>query len=115
MKRATDDVFRLKVPLLAQRCTKLQVSATANTGVYNGLMTEMKADGRQWLLIIHCVSHRIELAIKDSHLKLRHMLYSVATGNPTAVNQSFFASLNKNDERKVLDRTFSSIHSLHIS
>ena len=35
--------------------------------------------------------------------ELRHLLYSVATGNPTAVDQSFFASLNEDDERKVLD------------
>ena len=63
----------------------------------------MKADGRPWLLTIHCVSHGIELAFKDRRLKLRHMLYSVATGNPTAVDQSFFASLNEHDERKVLD------------
>ena len=34
--------------------------------------------------------------------ELRHLLYSVATGNPTAVDQSFFASLNEDDER-VLD------------
>ena len=29
----------------------------------------MKACGRPWLLTIHCVSHRLELAIKDSLLK----------------------------------------------
>ena len=34
--------------------------------------------------------------------ELRHLLYSVATGNPTAVDQSFFASMNEQDERKVL-------------
>ena len=34
--------------------------------------------------------------------ELRHLLYSVTTGNPTAVDQSFFASLNEDDER-VLD------------
>ena len=34
--------------------------------------------------------------------ELRHLLFSVATGNPTAVGQSFFASLNEDDER-VLD------------
>ena len=88
--------------------TKQHVSATdngvaVNTGVHNGLMTQMKADGRPWLLTIHCFSHLIELAIKDSLLKLCHMLYSVATGNPTAVDQSFFASLNEDDERKMLD------------
>ena len=34
--------------------------------------------------------------------ELRHLLYSVATGNPTAVDQSFFVCLNEEDERKVL-------------
>ena len=65
-ERAIDDVFRLKVALPAELYTKLQVSATAdgpavNTGVYNGLMTQMKADGRPWLLTIHCVAHHLEL------------------------------------------------------
>ena len=74
LKRAINDVFRLKVALPAERYIKLQVSAMAggaavNTGVYNGLMTQMKADGRPWLLTIHCVAHRFELAIKDSCLK----------------------------------------------
>ena len=74
LKRAIDDVFRVKVPIEADRYTKLQVSATAdgasvNTGIYNGLLTKMKADSRPWLLPIHCVSHRLELAIKESLLK----------------------------------------------
>ena len=77
--------------------------AAENTGIHNDLMTQMKADGRPWLLTIHCYSHPIELAIKNSLPKLCHMLYSVATGKPTAVDQSFFASLNEHDERKVLD------------
>ena len=50
------------------------VSATAdganvNFGVYNGLLTTLKRDGRDWLLNIHCTNHRVELAIKDSLLK----------------------------------------------
>ena len=40
-----------------------------NTGIYNGLLTGQKNDGRPWLISIHCVSHRVELAIKDSLLK----------------------------------------------
>ena len=40
--------------------------ASVNTGQNEGLMTRMKRDRRDWLESIHCVNHRIELAIKDS-------------------------------------------------
>ena len=54
--------------------TKL-VSSTAdganvNMGKYNGALTLMKKD-RPWLILIHCMNHRIELAIKDT-IKLMH-------------------------------------------
>ena len=35
-------------------------------GKYNGLLTRMTGDDRPWLVPIHCVNHRVELAIKDS-------------------------------------------------
>ena len=49
--------------------TKL-VSATAdgahvNLGVYSGALTMMKNE-RPWLLLFHCVNHRLELAIKNA-------------------------------------------------
>ena len=74
LKTAIDDVFVGKVAIPPERYTKPQVAATAdgaavNTGIYNGLLTKMKASGRPWLLTIHCLSHRLELAIKDSLLK----------------------------------------------
>jgi hypothetical protein len=45
------------------------VSATAdgasvNMGCYRGVLTQLK--DRVWLLILHCINHRIELAVKDS-------------------------------------------------
>ena len=39
--------------------------ASVNTGVYNGLLTRFKNE-RAWLVTIHCVSHRLELSLKDS-------------------------------------------------
>ena len=49
--------------------TKL-VSATAdganvNMGIYTGALTQL-AENRPWLIKIHCVSHRLELAINDA-------------------------------------------------
>ncbi|XP_033632523.1 zinc finger protein 862-like [Asterias rubens] len=60
-----------KVKLPADKYTKALVSATAdgasvNTGVYNGLLVRLQRDGRPWLVMIHCISHRLELAVKDA-------------------------------------------------
>ena len=41
--------------------------ASVNTGAYNGLLKQLEVD-REWLIKTHCVSHRIELAIKNSLL-----------------------------------------------
>ena len=78
LKLALDSVFQVEnhelncksgnLPLDDYQ-TKL-VSATAdganvNMGIYNGALTLM-ANERPWLVIIHCVNHRLELAIKDA-------------------------------------------------
>lgn len=39
--------------------------ANVNTGIYNGLLTQLQ-DERPWMLKIHCVNHRIELSVKDA-------------------------------------------------
>ena len=77
LKLALDSVFCIgnedgmaagNVPLI-DYTTKL-VSATAdganvNMGIYTGALTQL-AEIRPWLIKIHCVSHRLELAIKDA-------------------------------------------------
>jgi hypothetical protein len=66
----TNNVTKAKIPLsTADYRTKL-ISATAdganvNMGIYNGALTQLKAT-RPWLVNIHCVNHRLELAIKDA-------------------------------------------------
>jgi len=71
LKKSIDDVFLKKVPIPAEHYKNGLISATAdgasvNLGVYSGLLTQMRNDGREWLLSIHCISHRVELAIKDA-------------------------------------------------
>jgi hypothetical protein len=39
--------------------------ASVNTGKISGLMTRF-ASGRDWLVRIHCINHRVELAVKDA-------------------------------------------------
>ncbi|CAM1308543.1 Uncharacterised protein at_DN2367, partial [Pycnogonum litorale] len=73
LKVCIDDVFVKKLGLPADKYTNSLVSMTAdgasvNFGQYNGLLTQM-TQTRPWLLKIHCISHRLELAIKDSILK----------------------------------------------
>lgn len=74
LKQCIDDCFLQKLNIPRDKYTVLIVSSTSdgasvNTGIYNGLLTRLKNDGRLWLISIHCVSHRVELAIKDSLLQ----------------------------------------------
>ena len=39
--------------------------ASVNTGIYNGVLTQLKRS-RPWLLTIHCANHRIKLAVKSA-------------------------------------------------
>ncbi|XP_065654267.1 uncharacterized protein LOC136080862 [Hydra vulgaris] len=72
IKKAIDSIFieTCSVPLTALANKYKLVSATAdgacvNFGIYNGVLTQLKKD-RMWLIKIHCVNHRLELAIKDA-------------------------------------------------
>ena len=38
---------------------------SVNFGCYRGVLTQL-AENRPWLLKIHCVNHRVELAIKEA-------------------------------------------------
>lgn len=73
LKACIDKVFKDEghIQISDEKYNKLLVSVTAdgasvNTGVYNGLLTQMKNDNRPWLLTTHCISHRVELAVKTS-------------------------------------------------
>ena len=52
------------IPLLISHCAN---DASVNKGRYNGVCVQIKADGRPWLLVIHCANHRLELAIADAY------------------------------------------------
>ncbi|XP_065678256.1 zinc finger protein 862-like [Hydra vulgaris] len=72
IKKAIDSIFNQSgnIPLTADAYKNKLVSATSdgasvNLGMYNGVLTQMK-NNRTWLVKMHCVNHRLELAIKDS-------------------------------------------------
>ena len=70
LKTALDSVFTNEGNVPLNDYNKKLVSATAdganvNMGIYNGALTMMTAD-RPWLVVIHCVNHRLELALKDA-------------------------------------------------
>ena len=73
LKNVVDSVFEKKgnrpTPILLDDYFTKTVSATANganvnMGKYNGSLKIMARE-RPWLIVIHCMNHRIELAIKD--------------------------------------------------
>ena len=73
--KSLDDVFLnpQKMNITEEDYLEHLVGATAdgaaiNTGCYNGVLTKMKRK-RPWLIHNHCVSHRLELALKDSLMK----------------------------------------------
>ena len=73
LKASLDDTFLNQLKLTNEQYKSKVISITAdgasvNTGHVNGLFVQMAKDGRPWLLGIHCVLHRVELAIKDSLL-----------------------------------------------
>lgn len=70
------NAFLKKLKISESDFTKKIISATAdgasvNFGQYNGLLTKLKEHGHEWLVNIHCVSHRIELAFKDALMKVK--------------------------------------------
>ena len=71
LKNGIDKIFEKERHLPIQNYNKKIVSftsdgASVNTGQNEGLMTRMKRDRRDWLVPIHCVNHRVEMAIKES-------------------------------------------------
>jgi hypothetical protein len=74
--RAIHNTFKQQLMLSEETFKYRLVSATSNgasvnTGCNNGLIKQLK-DSHSWLLGIHCASHRLELAIKDSLMKNAH-------------------------------------------
>ena len=73
LKEAIDDLFINQLQLTEDVCTHQLISATTdgasvNTGRKNGLLMQLQR-GRDWLVTVHCISHRLELALKDCLLK----------------------------------------------
>ena len=65
MKTAIDAV--MEEYGLSDRYLRRRISVCCNginMGKYNGAVSQLKRV-RLWLLIIHCVNHRLELAVKD--------------------------------------------------
>ncbi|KAK6191133.1 hypothetical protein SNE40_002874 [Patella caerulea] len=68
IKTAIDDTFLQKIKLdgstYRDKCISITADgASVNTGKYNGIFTQFTKD-RPWLLSIHCVANRAELAAK---------------------------------------------------
>lgn len=69
-KNAFDDAFLNVYEVPAERFENLLVGvcadgASVNMGRISGACTQMKLQ-RPWLLVVHCVNHRLELAVGDS-------------------------------------------------
>ena len=76
LKKAIDDTMRNDLGVDEEAYKRKLVSMTADGASVNidyadDLFVKMAADGRPWLLGIHCVLHRVELAVKDSLLHVK--------------------------------------------
>ena len=70
VKNAFDSAFMDTYNVPPERFSSLLISvccdgASVNMGQYTGACTQLKED-RDWLLVIHCANHRLELALKDA-------------------------------------------------
>ena len=70
LKKGTHSIFLEdgKIPVTNYETKLVSLTtddASVNTGRISGLMSRF-ALGREWLVQIHCINHRVELAIKDS-------------------------------------------------
>ena len=73
LKKSLDNAILEKIKMSQPEYQNKMISVTAdgasvNTGIYSGLMTRLQKDasGREWLIRVHCISHRFELAFKDT-------------------------------------------------
>ena len=72
LKQAIDGVFdpdseRSNIPLVDYQTKLVSVTsdgAAVNMGIIKGAMTQL-GESRPWLIKIHCISHRLELALKE--------------------------------------------------
>ena len=70
IKKGIDHSFLKEIGISESSFLNCLVGATAdgasvNTGKYRGVLTQLKNE-RPWLITIHCVNHRIELAVKEA-------------------------------------------------
>ena len=71
LKNAIDNIFdkdagQLPIDDFQTKMVSITTDgASVNTGRLSGLMTRMGED-REWLVKIHCVNHRVELAVKEA-------------------------------------------------
>ena len=75
LKKAIDNIFenRSNIPIEDYQLKLISLTtdgASVNTGKTSGLMTRMEVeDERHWLIKIHCINHRVELAAKKAFLE----------------------------------------------
>ena len=70
IKKAIDHSFLKEINISESSFLNCLVGATAdgasvNTGKYRGVLTQLMNE-RPWLITIHCLNHRIELAVKEA-------------------------------------------------
>ena len=70
LKAGIDSIFSEdgQIPMASFRTKLISITsdgASVNTGKISGLMTRFASD-REWLVKIHCINHRVELAVKDA-------------------------------------------------
>ena len=93
IKKAIDHSFLKEINISESSFLNCLVGATAdgasvNTGKYRGVLTQLK-NKRPWLITIHCVNHRIELAVKEAmNIPFIREIESFYNGNYTLLKRS---------------------------
>ena len=72
LKQAFDDTMKIDYDMSLDRFINLMISVCAdgtseNMGIYNGACTQIKTGRMEWMLVIHCTNHRLELPIGGAY------------------------------------------------
>ena len=100
----SSDISAVKAKIVCFGCD----GASVNTGLTKGVIVHLRKAVGEWVLMVHCMAHRLELAYKDGLKECK--LYSVVF----SLLSSLFAWYKHYLQRANLKAAFESLQKVHV-